>query len=115
MLKQLRSGSFDPKKTTCYCLSNVVYNNEINMQECIQMNGVSALVDLINDEDDDILSEKAFECLEMLGPDVLSKLTFKIGTIMEGRKPVMWRRQRTIILDIYQKKERHIYTKKVSK
>ena len=64
------------------------------------------------DEDDDLLSEKAFECLELLGPDVVKKLAAKIDTICENRKPVMWRRMRTVIVDVFSKKERHVYTKR---
>lgn len=56
------------------------------------MNGVTALSDLISDEDDDLLSEKAFETLEMLGPEVVTKLINKMEAIYEERRPFMWRR-----------------------
>ena len=29
---------------------------------------------MISDEEDDILSEKAYECLEILGPEIIVKL-----------------------------------------
>jgi len=35
---------------------------------------VPVLTELINDEDDDELSNKAFECLEALGPKVITEL-----------------------------------------
>ena len=80
----------------------------------IQLNGVPILVDLISDEDDDVLSEKAYECLEILGPEVVSKLLVKVGHICEERKPYMWNSSKTIILDVYGKIERHVYAKKLA-
>ena len=44
----------------------------------ITLGGVPILVDLISDEDDDILSEKAYECLEILGPEVITSLLEKV-------------------------------------
>lgn len=72
------------------------------------------LVDLISDEDDDILSEKAYECLEILGSEVVTELLNKVYYICEERKPYMWHSQKTIILDIYGKIERHMYAKKLA-
>lgn len=86
----------------------------MNKSEVIQLSGVPILVDLISDEDDDVLSEKAYECLEILGPEVVSKLLLKIGQICEERKPYMWHSSKTIILDVYGKIERHIYAKKLA-
>lgn len=54
-------------------------SNDLNKSEVIQLGGVPVLVDLISDDDDDILSEKAYECLEILGPDVVTKLLLKVG------------------------------------
>lgn len=88
-------------------------SNDLNKQEVIQMGGVPILVDLISDEEDDILSEKAYECLEILGPEVVTKLLLKIYQICEERKPYMWHSSKTIILDVYGKIERHIYAKKL--
>ena len=62
---------------------------------------MTALSELINDEEDDELSEKAFETLEMLGPEVVTKLANKLEAIYEERRSFVWRRQRTIILDIH--------------
>ena len=113
ILNQLRAGSYDPKKTACFCLSALVTQNDLNKSEVIQLGGVPILVDLISDEEDDVLSEKAYECLEILGPEVVVKLLNKVATICEERKPYMWQSQKTIILDVYGKIERHIYSKKI--
>ena len=91
ILQQLKSGSYEPKKTACYCLNSVISNNDLNKSECIQYNGVPILCELINDEDDDALSEKAYECLENLGSEVMVKLLNKVHQVCELRKPVMWR------------------------
>lgn len=80
----------------------------------IQLGGVPILVDLINDEEDDELSEKAYECLEILGPEVVTKLLLKIAQFCEERKPYMWASQKTVILDVYGKIERHMYAKKLA-
>jgi len=114
ILKQLRAGSYEPKKTACFCLSTLVTNNDLNKSEVIQLGGVPILVDLISDEEDDILSEKAYECLEILGPEVVIKLLSKVAQICEGRKPYMWHNSKTIILDVYGKIERHVYAKKLN-
>ena len=79
LLKQLRAGTYEPKKTACFCLTALVTSNDLNKSEVIQLGGVPILVDLISDEDDDILSEKAYECLEILGPEVVAKLLLKVG------------------------------------
>ena len=71
------------------------------------------MVDLISDEDDDELSEKAYECLEILGPEVVNQLLLKVGQICEDRKPYMWHSQKTVILDVYGKVERHLYAKRL--
>lgn len=79
LLKQLRAGSYDPKKTACFCLSTLVTSNDLNKSEVVQLGGVPILVDLISDEEDDALSEKAYECLEILGPEVVVKLLNKVA------------------------------------
>lgn len=114
ILKQLRAGSYEPKKTACLCLSTLVTSNDLNKQEAIQLGGVPILVDLISDEEDDILSEKAYECLEIMGPEVVTKLLNKVHQICEERKPYLWHSQKTIILDVYGKIERHVYAKKLA-
>jgi len=114
VLNQLRAGSYEPKKTACFCLTALVQSNDLNKSEVIQLNGVPILVDLINDNEDDELSEKAYECLEILGPEVVAKLLLKVAQISEERKPYMWHSQKTVILDVYGKIERHLYAKKLA-
>ena len=61
LLKQLKSPTFEPKKTACLCLSNMIRNNQGNGQMVVASGGVSVLVELINDEEDDDLSNKAYQ------------------------------------------------------
>lgn len=68
------------------------------------------LTELINDEEDDELSNKAFECLEALGPKVISDL-MRYLNLATGRVSTKFARSRTLIVDIYRKRERHIYLK----
>ena len=49
ILQQLKSGSYEPKKTACYCLNSIISNNDLNISECIQYHGVPILCELIND------------------------------------------------------------------
>lgn len=74
IVKQLKNGVYDPKKTACVCLSQLIcppYNKE-NQEKLVKFNGVNLLSELISDEDDDELSEKAYKCLEFLGPLAIS-------------------------------------------
>ena len=82
-------------------MNSIISNNDLNKSECIQYHAVPILCELINDEDDDALSEKAYECLENLGPEVMIKLLTKVYQVCEQRKPVMWRGQKTVILDVF--------------
>ncbi len=68
------------------------------------------LTELINDEDDDELSSRAFECLEALGPKVVTDLV-KYLKLATDRVHGLFARSRSFIVDIYQKRERHIYLK----
>ena len=63
LLSQLKSGSFDPKKTACFCLQSVITQKDLNVQECVTLDGTAILCELVSDEQDDELSERAFECL----------------------------------------------------
>ena len=114
LLGQLRSGSFEPKKTACMCLDNIVKNNFENQNYCIERSAVKILCDLISDEEDDLLSTKAYECLEHLGPKVIRQLISQVGQLCEDRKPHMWKASKTIILDVFNKRERHIFAKKLA-
>lgn len=55
-------------------MTNIVLGNGPNQAHAIESEAVPVLTELINDEDDDELSNKAFECLEALGPKVLTEL-----------------------------------------
>ena len=68
IVKLLKNGVYDPKKTACICLSMLIEapNNEVNINILAKANGVNLLCELINDEDDDELSETAYNCLKNL-------------------------------------------------
>lgn len=89
---------------------NIVRGNGPNQTYAIENEAVPVLTELINDEDDDELSNKAFECLEALGPKVIGDL-MKYLNLATGRVTGLFARSRTLIVDIYRKRERHIYLK----
>lgn len=66
------------------------------------------MTELINDEDDDELSAKSFECLQALGPKVIPVL---VNFLLLAYKKIgnKFCKNRTAIIDIYKMKERHIY------
>lgn len=66
------------------------------------------LTELINDEDDDELSDKAFECLQEMGPKAIADL-MKYLKLATGMVTCQFARSKSIIIDIYRKRERHIY------
>jgi len=51
----------------------------------VKGNGVSLLAELINDEDDDELSDKAYKCLEYLGPVAITHLLKSLESITSQR------------------------------
>lgn len=61
ILAQLKSPTYEPKKSACFCLGNIIQGNPDNAQQLITSGGVSVLVNLINDEEDDDLSNKAYQ------------------------------------------------------
>lgn len=64
ILTQLRNPVYEAKKTGCFCLSNLVKGNEENGRKlAYELKGVTVLVDLINNEEDDELSNKAYEVI----------------------------------------------------
>jgi hypothetical protein len=67
LVRLLRSGAYEPKKTACFCLGNLLKEHDINRNKAIKEGAVTLLTELINDEEDDELSKKAYECLEMMG------------------------------------------------
>lgn len=65
IVKLLKNGVYEPKKTACVCLSMLIEppNNTENISRLVKVNGVNLLCELISDEDDDELSETAYKCL----------------------------------------------------
>ena len=76
IIKQLKNGVYDPKKTACVCLGQIIQppHNMENQERLVKAKGVNLLSELISDEDDDELSEKAYKCLEHLGPLAITQL-----------------------------------------
>ena len=100
ILKQLRSGTYSTKKTACHCMISIVQGNGPNSTYAIQNEAVPVLSELINDEDDDELSNKAFECLESLGPKVISEL-MKYLKLALSKVVGIFAKSKTLIIDIY--------------
>lgn len=51
---------YDPKKSACFCICNIVDGNIVNSKKVIESGGIQVLINLINDEEDDELSNKAY-------------------------------------------------------
>ena len=65
------------------------------------------LTELINDEDDDELSNKSFECLQAIGPKVVPEL-IKYLLLAYKKVPFGFCKDKTVIIDTFNLKERHI-------
>jgi hypothetical protein len=52
---------------------------------------VTLLTELINDEEDDELSKKAYECLEILGDEVIMKQIEIIQKAIKSRSEYTWK------------------------
>lgn len=68
------------------------------------------MVNLINDEEDDELSNKAYQCLEYMGQNTVIELLKKTKVLIEKRD-IKWRFKNSIMLDVFMKRERHIIVK----
>lgn len=73
------------------------------------------LVELISDEDesgdgDEGLSNKAYQCLEWLGEAGVREMVHRVKEINEETQR-KWRDGNTIMLDVFMRRERHIYMK----
>lgn len=77
----------------------------------MKVNGVNLLSELISDEDDDELSEKAYKCLEYLGPLAITQLLQSLQNVLSQRD-YYWNEKQSIIIDTYKGKERHLCTLK---
>lgn len=53
ILNQLKNPIYDPKKSACFCINNIVSGNIDNTKLLIDLGGLEVLVNLINDEEDD--------------------------------------------------------------
>ena len=112
LVRLCRSGVYEPKKTACFCLGNLLRDHPRNQQKAVSEGSVTLLTELINDEEDDELSKKAYECLELMGDPVIEKHMELIKRFSESRKGVTWNQQKTIIVDVFGKKERHVIMRK---
>jgi len=77
----------------------------------VEANGVSLLAELISDEDDDQISEKAYKCLEYLGPLAVVRLFSSLKSIL-GQRDYYWNEKSSIIIDCVGGVERHLCTLK---
>ena len=77
----------------------------------MKANGVNLLAELINDEQDDELSEKAYKCLEYLGPQAVSHLLKSLQSIISQRD-YYWNEKHSVIIDCVGATERHLCTLK---
>ena len=112
IVKQLKNGVYDPKKTACVCLSNVTRGNKENQEALVVANGVSLLAELISDEDEDEeLSDRAYKCLEQLGPSAITQLMKSLQSILSQRD-YNWNEKSSIIVDCIGGVERHLCTLK---
>ena len=68
--QQLSSPLYEARKTAAFCLGNLVRDNAANARETVHHGGVEALLQCLNDEDDDELSKTAYApLLTALGHD----------------------------------------------
>lgn len=113
IVKLLKNGVYDPKKTACICLSMLIEppNNEVNLEILAKLNGVNLLCELINDEDDDELSATAYKCLQNLGPVAVQHLFKSLQSILSQRD-YHWNERQSIIIDTIDEVERHLCTLK---
>ena len=76
----------------------------------MSIGGVGVLVNLINDEEDDDLSNKSYQCLEYMGALAVVELVKQTQAIVDKRD-LSWRHGNCIMLDVFMNRERHVYMK----
>jgi ABC-type uncharacterized transport system auxiliary subunit len=87
-----------------------VEGNGPNQAVALAKNAVTTLAELINDEDDNALADKAFESLEALGSKVVPEIVTAIEKVVANSDLKRWGQGNTIILDMVEGgKERHLY------
>ena len=114
LVRLLRTGMYDPKKTACFALGNLIRNHPQNQAKAVHEGAVTLLTELINDEEDDELSKKAYECLELVGEKVIDKQMDLVERAIQSREMSKWKAARTIIVDVFGRRERHIYIKQTN-
>ena len=68
IIKQIKNGVYEPKQTALACLANLLAPDlPENHVALVKANGVMLLCELISDEDDDEISDRAYVCLKKLG------------------------------------------------
>mmetsp|Transcript_39726 Transcript_39726/g.38297 ORF Transcript_39726/g.38297 Transcript_39726/m.38297 type:complete len:85 (+) Transcript_39726:925-1179(+) len=72
------------------------------------------MVELVNDEEDDELSNKAYQCLEQMGILSMLELLKELKIITHKRERV-WKKGNTIMVDLFRRRERHIYCSKLAR
>lgn len=113
IVKLLKNGVYDPKKTACISLVMLIEppHNAANVQILEKLNGVNLLCELINDEDDDELSTSAYQCLQHLGTTAIQHLFKSLQSILSQRD-YHWNERQSIIIDAIDGTERHLCTLK---
>ena len=110
----MKNGVYDPKKTACICLGMLIEppNNSKNVEILEKLNGVNLLCELINDENDDELSSRAYACLQNLGTTAIQHLFKSLQSILSQRD-YHWNERNSIIIDAIEDGiERHVCTLK---
>ena len=74
--------------------------NGPNQAHAVEADAVPVLTELINDEDDDELSQKAFECLQALGPRIIQELMKYYGLALK-KVSGEFVKTKTILVDLY--------------
>lgn len=70
----LSSPFYDTRKTAAFCLGNLVRDHPGNAERAAAAGAVDALVSLVNDDDNDELSKKAFQTLTLVGPAAAARV-----------------------------------------
>eukprot|EP00743_Colponemidia_sp_Colp-15_P007363 GILK01007950.1.p1 GENE.GILK01007950.1~~GILK01007950.1.p1 ORF type:complete len:768 (-),score=169.92 GILK01007950.1:144-2447(-) len=83
IFKQLGSPVYDTRKTACFCLSNLVKSHKGNAEKLVLAGGVERLVEVLNDEEDDELSKKAFQTLSNMEDRAVRRVVTVIESILD--------------------------------
>merc|ERR1712100_784915 len=75
---------FDVRKAAVFCLDNLVSAHRNNCQLLADAGGVLSLVALLNDDDEDEISKKAFKTLSSMSDIALSVILRHIAALSCG-------------------------------